>query len=240
MEKFNFLNRNKLVPISELNLELISLHIPKTGGTSFHSLLHKNYGQKNVVRFEMTYDKTLNFYINGKQVDEPLFPKNTKVLHGHFEYWRLLELAPSIKNLPLVTWLRNPAQRVISNYYYLVEILKKENKSNPLALSLIERLVCSLEEFSKRSEQQNKISFFLKGLALEEAFFVGIIENYNQDVAELSKKLNWEFTNQESINKTENKKSEITLDNMKRLEENNQEDFILYNKILRVSQNSYN
>jgi hypothetical protein len=235
MKAISLFGRNKLVPISKLNVELISLHIPKTGGTSFHSLLHKNYGEKNVVRFEIEFKDKVIFLINGIEVDEPLFPKGTKVLHGHFEYWRLLEFAPNLKNVPVITWLRNPVQRVISNYYYLVEILKKENATNKLALSLIERLTCSLEEFSKRPAQKNKMSKFLKGLNLMDALFVGIIENYDQDVKILSKKLNWKHENQEIVNKTPNKKSNTDATTIHNIEKNNAEDISLYNQITKLS-----
>ncbi|WP_157446837.1 sulfotransferase family 2 domain-containing protein [Cytophaga aurantiaca] len=235
MKSWKLFSSKKLVPVSELNIELISLHIPKTGGTSFRSLLNNNYGIENVAQFDINYkENKYKFKINGKEVAEPLFPKDTKVLHGHFEYLNLIELYPNLKNVPIVTWVRDPVKRVVSNYYYLLEILTQENKNKPLALSLINRLACTLEEFSARPHARNKMTRYLKGLDIHSAYFIGIIENYSEDVLKLSKMLNWKHQHQEAVNQTSNKKTSIEDSIIKIIEGYNELDVQLYKDITQL------
>lgn len=219
----------KKLEIFELKLELISLHIPKTAGTSFREQLVKNYGKNSVVHFDIVVeDGATKFKIDGNYVEKPLFHPETKVIHGHFEYFRLIDFYPKLAELPIITWLRNPASRVISNYTYLKEKLFQEISKNPLATSLAERMMCSLSQFSALENERNKMSKFLKGIEVNDLLFIGFVENYESDLTRLAKMLNWKDYSPVYNNKTIKKKEEISPLILNEICNNNSEDVLLY------------
>lgn len=234
MFRFLKLRRKKLslIPLDKANIQLVSLHIPKTAGTSFREILIKNYGQDAVAQFDIIHENNVTkFQLFGKEISTPMVPKNTKVLHGHFEYHRLLVNCPQLKQVPVITWLRDPVNRVVSNYQYLNSVFEESIKENKLATSLYPRLQNSLQEFASREYEQNRMSKFCKGLDLSTAFFVGKVENYAQDLDKLGNLLNWQDKNVVHTNVTEKKKKLDSEELLSKILAYNEEDVALYNSI---------
>lgn len=76
------------------NIELISIHIPKCGGTNFRNILNMHY--RNVPDLK-----------NLKALDN--------CIHGHFPITP--ELLKEYSNAKICTWIRHPIDRIISYYY---------------------------------------------------------------------------------------------------------------------------
>ncbi|MCB0704755.1 MAG: sulfotransferase family 2 domain-containing protein [Saprospiraceae bacterium] len=170
-------------------VELISIHIPKTGGTSFYRVLQQVYGA------------TLS--ISYKRKDLPHFPESIpagiKVLHGHFRYKEVQTLHETGQT-KMICWLRDPAQRVYSNYRFFIEGLKNPDR-NPKQYELNKhRIGESLIEYASLSENQNRMAEFLEGLPLEKFFFIGFLESFESDLHRLGEKLNWPKTNLPKLN----------------------------------------
>ena len=108
-------NNNKI----KNKIELVSIHIPKTAGTSFRNILKNVYGEKEVIRFDISNRRGIT--IEEKVLKSKKLSRRIKVIHGHFTYRNLTKMVALSDNVPIVTWLRNPIKRVISNYYYLEE-----------------------------------------------------------------------------------------------------------------------
>lgn len=99
----------------------IFLHIPKAGGTSFFELLRRHYGTESV--FHILTEKGKN---NVEQFEQ-LTPDQKAKIHfisGHVSYGfhQQLKIPPDY-----ITILRNPVDRVLSNYYYI-----RSNKNHRL------------------------------------------------------------------------------------------------------------
>ena len=146
----------------------MSIHIPKTGGTSFWRVLEHVYSPETVQRvFPGDYE--------GKEA----FPieRGTRALHGHIRYKDLGAFFDLPADVKLVTWLRDPTDRVISNFHYLVE--RGEMKESDLL------------EYAARKSARNRMSRFLRSADLEDFFLVGILEEFWEECKDLGRRLKW-------------------------------------------------
>jgi hypothetical protein len=159
-------------------VELVSLHIPKTAGTSFRDVLASVYGKKGVHRLD-----------HGK------FPKNLpaglRVIHGHFQWPELRDFYGLGEAIPLITWVRDPADRVISNYYYLQKILKEHLQEEKKNLNVLAKMQRTLLEYASAELARNRMSKFLEGVPLDRFIFIGVSERFGEDVEKLASMLGW-------------------------------------------------
>lgn len=101
---------------------IISVHVPKTGGTSFRKLLESFYGS----RLQSDYDWVARPpAIKGQQLlgtDDELREQLSGIdcIHGHFNVRKYIRLM-SIEDIEpiFITWLRNPIERAASTYHFL-------------------------------------------------------------------------------------------------------------------------
>jgi len=173
---------------SKSNPELISLHIPKTAGTSFRNILKSVYGEREVGWLDMETNGVV-------RLNEVVYNKNKlpdlKVIHGHFIYDDLLQRFELKSNYKIITWVRDPVNRVISNFYYLESRLKElldEEKNN---LNIISKLQRTLMEYARADINRNRQSKFLAGSKPEDFDFIGVYEFFDQELDRLSSVLNW-------------------------------------------------
>jgi hypothetical protein len=184
------------------SLELISIHIPKTAGTSFRNTLKKVYGNKKVIRLDIELDKP-RLKINEQLYSKRQLPKGIKAIHGHFSYPLLLEHFDDIsKEIPIITWLRDPVERVISNYFYLSKRLKEELKEEEKGLNILPKMQRSLLEYAADELNQNRMAKHLEGLKLEDFLFIGLVEEYEKGLEQLGQLMGWERTPKFEYNKT--------------------------------------
>lgn len=90
-------------------LELISVHFAKSGGTSLWAGLNNLYG--DAIFSDREHDPC-----NSSQRSNPArkLPKSVRAVHGHIRP-DLYPLAPETK---LITFLREPGERLLSSYYF--------------------------------------------------------------------------------------------------------------------------
>lgn len=216
-----------------MSIELISVHIPKTAGTSFRQSLCSEYGVDSVLRLDFKP------HANVLLADEILyeagtpFPSKTKVIHGHFLYADLIKNSPSLAKVPVITWLRNPVERVVSNYFYLSERLKEMLQAKPYN-NILGKMQRSLMEYAADPLNQNRIAWFLQDMRPQDFTFIGLVEEYESDFLALKKTLHWTKAETTFVNKTKEKRSEISKSELKQIEDWNQEDMIWYESVLRL------
>lgn len=214
------------------DIELLSLHIPKTAGTSFHRTLQSVYGEERVVRFELIKGEP---FLNSSPYDGAGLPKAARVIHGHFTM-ESIRANFDIKEVPIITWVRNPVDRVISNYYYLAQRLNEIVDEDRNHWHILEKMQKSLHEFAQAEVNRNRMSKFLEGLELRDLFFVGIVENYNQDLEWLAKKLKWTNYQSETDNVSGSKGRFVAETLRSEIEALNQRDMELYKTALQLSE----
>lgn len=183
------------------NIELVSLHIPKTAGTSFRNILKNCYGEESVVRFDIR-GKKKKVFIENEEFLKKRISSNIKVIHGHFQYQDLMELINLNENAKLITWVRHPVQRVLSNYFYLQERLREELDEESKGLNILSKMQKSLIEYARYEINRNRMSKFLHGADLETFDFIGITEHFNEDIFQLAEILGIEKPELLKQNKT--------------------------------------
>ncbi len=214
--------------------ELISLHIPKTAGTSFRNILKNIYGEDQVVRFDINEigEVRLNQILySGKDL-----PK-VRVIHGHFVMESIKNKFPLPTDCKMITWLRDPVKRVISNYYYLesrIQELLDEEKNN---LNILIKIQRTLIEYARAEINRNRQSKFLAGSELKDFQFVGIQEFFDSEITRLAAVLKWkkipEVLHHNKTPEVRGVISEEVLDEIRSL---NMEDILLYDEALRIRQ----
>ncbi len=210
-------------------MEIISIHVPKTAGTMFRKALVNAYGKKGVV---WDYKK--------KKV-EKILPEiksqNIQAIHGHFKVQKYEGYFPEAKR---IIWIREPIKRLISNYWHQVTYFQKRR----IVASEIELEKEKFLNYVKRPRVRNFMSRHFRKKKLEDFWFVGITEFFEEDLAEIQTILGWpeiqvgetnkhKYTTQyKSLVKTMLSDSKM----IERLTELNRKDLKLYDAALKQRQ----
>ncbi len=168
-------------------IELISIHIPKTAGTSFYNVLSDAYAHDispSYRRIDLPGLKDHKGQIQLQSLSD------FRVIHGHFRYSEIRYLHESTR-APIVSWLRHPADRVISNYRYFIDRLANPAINPEVSQLNQHRRNEGLLEYASLPENRNRIAYFLEGLVIDDIFFCGLQEHFEDDLLELGSKLDW-------------------------------------------------
>ena len=227
-------------------MELISIHVPKTAGVSFRRLLQRVYGESEVALDygDRVLDPTSDFrrdpaawtqgtrarYLETLRAQEPA----ARVVHGHFTAGKYAGEFPEARR---IVWLREPIARLVSHYCYWLDL---PPTSNALHRRLVEERL-SLEEFAALEPMRDVMSgTFLGGVDFAELDFVGLQENFDEDLRRLGRLLGWPGESiparAEVENRTgssENMLRSLDAETISRLQGLNSGDVALYQKAAR-------
>ncbi len=198
--------------------KIISIHIPKTGGTTFKNLLKNEFENIKVLGTRPLFARCSKERINLIDVNNI----KEKVIHGHI----IMNQLSYQKTNFYLTWLRDPVERVISHYYYWKN--KPDTNIHPIEYRIkYENL--SLVDFSNISCMQNIQSYFI-GEDIELFNFVGLIEYYKESIELLGKKLSVDFQYDSNTRYRVNlNKKEVSQIEKRIIMENNKKDLQYYN-----------
>jgi len=162
---------------------IISVHLPKTAGTSFGLTLEQHFGGRLVKDYGDLPINTPVYERNKAALQASLCEADlsgVECIHGHFLPIKFLLLA-SVRRVTFVTWMRNPVDRVVSHYFFW------KKHYDPSTAPRLHRQVVeenwSLERFCLGPELRDLYGQFLWGFPLEYFDFVGISEFYDDDLA---------------------------------------------------------
>lgn len=197
-------------------IAVLSIHIPKTGGSSFQNTLVDAYGQSAFLRLDFTVQKRLGIprivatnRTSQASIDEIIeqgkLNDQIKIVHGHFHYSDFIQFFELSTEAKVITWLRDPIDRIVSNYNYLVSILDQDLDHTPRSREVLNRMLKSLPEFSRIPRDIALYSDYLSGQDLADYDFIGIVEDYDNELKRLGKILGARELPTHHVNKTARK-----------------------------------
>ena len=159
---------------------MISIHVPKTGGTSFRRMLEDLFGDG----FQPDYDwEPRPALMDGTELqgsdDEirAMFENGIRCVHGHFNARKYLRLREIEGIEPVfITWLRDPAERCMSTYHFLRKLdtpVDEQPEWERKAKELSER-----EFFEQTRYGANRQFAQLRALDRDELAFIGCTERF--------------------------------------------------------------
>lgn len=185
MKKILENNIMKLSEKSSINKKLIFIHIPKTAGATFRSILNKNFPQE------------LSFFIHD------LYPEISldylyKIPDAKFNRYRLIAghgaqyVLTKAKDFRSILFLRDPVNQIISSYYHI-----KKSPHNSLYNDL--KKIDSISEYFRYLEDNNGFNHQTIYLSRNEddfrqkKRFIEINENSYQNAVRLLEKIDYVF-----------------------------------------------
>jgi hypothetical protein len=225
--------------------KVIFIHIPKCGGTTINSILRKNYGKEKINRLrggnkaKESIEKLKKLTVNQQNI--------YSVYYGHIGFG--IHKFLKNKNFHYVTFLRNPIDRLISHYYYVLrnpdhylynkvyrKLSLKEYVSSNISHELYNgqtRLLCSNNGQDLTFLEKERLDITDLEIAKQnlENFFsmVGIVEEFDTSLILLKKQIGLKNIYYYKKNVT-NKKVKENIDNdvLAIIKENNKFDLALY------------
>ncbi len=156
---------------------MISIHVPKTGGTTFLRLLERLFGEQLLLDYRWT-DVRLALG-SAREIERSL--ENVRCIHGHFTFPKYAALKGRDGVVArFVTWLRDPVDRVVSAYEYL--------RARPVQPGM------AVMPWEKAAKELELVQFVEKGFGCNNQFkqlatdspqdfdFVGITEEYSRSL----------------------------------------------------------
>ena len=172
----------------------ISIHIPKTAGTA----LAKIFDDTTLHR--VIYDYGTEFDLVGVRTcpaeireHRDFIQSYFQYLHGHFHY---LKYADAFPDAPVITTVRNPVDRVVSQYLHILRGGNPDIKAHRLIMDG----EMSIVEFSKLKYIGNAQWYYLEGREIEDYDFIFVQEHLEYSLAqfcerfkkpEITKYLSW-------------------------------------------------
>lgn len=167
---------------------LISLHTPKSGGTSFKQLLEDyykirflgDYSDKPInTEFEERIKRVKNFDRKYKFYLKNYYKlKGIECIHGHFLPYKYRESLQDDQT-KFITWLRDPLERLASHYHYWMRSYR-QGHSGKLHQKVIKE-EWDFKKFCFSKEMKNFYTQFLWEFPIENFDFIGITENFDED-----------------------------------------------------------
>ena len=223
------------------NPTLIFQHIPKTAGSTVHSLLNKRYKKQNIFRVFGSYHAHESIQ-KLKQLDENE-RRNIALIKGHMPFGLHKYLPGEARYF---TILRDPVKRAISQYFYI-----KNNPRNPLHQPLVENN-WSVADFMRKGESEGMNNGHIRWLLgdlqaipfgeineshltqaienIDKHFLcVGINEMFDQSLLILANKLGWTSLPYYVRMNTNKRKTAVSDEDIAAIKEYNEFDIRLYN-----------
>ena len=225
---------------------LVNLHIPKCAGTALGVNLVAHFPKSETG--EMFILHALHGgegpYYEGvaknftKQLPK-LFDVSPRMLSGHFRYRDVVDiLAPQRARISLITFLRDPVWRTLSDYYYSISNAHDDADT-------FRSTFPTFEHYMSNPGQMNKISDFLRlddGDSAQTTLqhvccnfdFVGITENFSEDLSFIVNSLGKTITSE--MRENENRRKDEMMRAYEKfapmLRDVLKEDYVIYNGVL--------
>ncbi|WP_166652660.1 sulfotransferase family 2 domain-containing protein [Pelagimonas phthalicica] len=196
---------------------LVNVHIPKSAGSALRANLATLFptdDQGRTFVLGVSPNKEREYHDGLRQGFDATLPRlfdlSHRMISGHYRYRDIADiLAPYRARLSLITFLRDPAWRTLSDYYYSI------STKNPGA-ETFHATYPTFEHYMSNPGEMNKMSDFLRLdetetvqdvllHAYRDFDFVGITEHFTQDLEFIANSLGQTIDTERRENENKNK-----------------------------------
>jgi Sulfotransferase family len=162
------------------------VHIPKTAGTSFRKSVREIFGESMILDYAdkpikvKRWKRNWRTWLQGRRSNALTIADNTCIF-GHYMPLKYSQLART-RECRMITWLRDPIERMVSHYRFVFEH-HRLRKLAPGQSQIVDEN-WTLEQFMFSPRYRNYSSQFLWGVGLKKFDFVGLVEHYEEDLAD--------------------------------------------------------
>lgn len=165
---------------------LVSLHLPKTAGTSFADTLQRRFGDRLLKDYA---DMPMHMPRGTREAQallsvparrRALSSGNVEAVHGHF-LPAAYRWATAGRPVRFIAWLRDPLQRVVSHYHFWRRDYDGLDPRQPLRNRML-REDWSLERFCLGPEMRDLYRQYLWGFDPNRFDAIGLTERYAEDM----------------------------------------------------------
>jgi hypothetical protein len=213
---------------------IISIHVPKTAGTSFSGILQAEYGNHVLLDYGDFHDWVgpdsrpgiLRRTQEAARLRRDELLQTYQVIHGHFLPEKYIGLFP---NADFVAFFRDPFQQTLSNYHFLLR--HPEAATEYRAVKIFHESKMTVEDFvtSTQSPQSDAII----GLSVDDLAIPGITEQFSQGIALFNALFHKNLTSDVRLNPNpfqEEQNYSISADLKRLIEKHRQRDIELYQR----------
>ena len=171
-------------------MTLISVHLPKTAGTSFKASLATHFGDRyrddygDQAISQSQHERFAAAMSAGMLIAQQGLD-GIDCVHGHFLPLKYQSL-DTRGTLTFVTWMREPVARLLSHYDYWQESYDEKTAASHHRQVMEEGW--TLERFCLSEKFRNIYTQYLWCFPLERFAFIGITEHYDEDMREFSER----------------------------------------------------
>jgi len=215
---------------------LISIHIYKTAGTTFYSVIDRIFKRNEIVNANIKGLHTCEEDLKNGNIENK---ESIKIIHGHFSFgWHKYFSEP----VRYISFLRDPVSRVMSDYFYNKEFAKGHNHSYASKMTLKEYLNCDqiLDMDNGQTRyiagdlttpyghcSQEMLSIAKRNI--DSMFlFVGLTEKFDESLVLINKYLGWNKIYYTNKNVTKGKMDALHPEEVHAIHERNKFDTELY------------
>lgn len=190
------------------NLKYGVVHIPKTGGTTIVNYLKLFYS--DVLHKDQTLPSDVDQY---------------SIVFGHLNP-RLLS------DRKKIVWLRNPVDRVVSNYLHWKWRLENSPKKFIIIDDKTRRFPINMNIVDFSLHTRHVYKFFTNNYNLDDFWYVGFCENMNTHLERLCNLLNIDFSDDKIGHYRKNQKTgvEVSNDELEEMKIILREDILFYER----------
>jgi hypothetical protein len=220
-------------------MKLISLHLPKTAGSSFSKSLQDRFGNAFLADYDDAGISKPEYERNERALHSAIeIAKrglgNVECVHGHFLPIKYLLLG-TLEEVKFVTWMRDPVERMISHYNYWQRTYRLDTL--PHHKQAIEER-WTLEQFCLSPRFRNIYCQYLWAFPFRRFDFIGITEHYENDLAYFSDHYLSGQLERHMLNTAATKTTKSSIDPLllEKIEAYHKDDMDLYERALHLRQ----